>query len=198
MNQTVKNLKFSVVPKSDQLNSEQLILGPMTITVSDVTVAKSAEQPVSIFYADDPSRPFKPCKTMRRVLIAAWGEDGQAWIGKSMTLFNDPDVKWAGEAVGGIRISHLSHISSDIIKLKLSESRQKKKTYEIRRLAVDDGLDAHKQRLEASVTGGAESLKAAWIATPAHIRKTLGDAYKDELKARAEAIPAAASEGEFQ
>ena len=32
----ITNLRDTIVPKSDQLNSEQLIAGPMTITVTSV------------------------------------------------------------------------------------------------------------------------------------------------------------------
>ena len=53
-------------------------------------------------------------ETKRKVLVFAWGEDGTQWIGRSMTLFNKPDVKFGGVMVGGIRISHLSHIDHQI------------------------------------------------------------------------------------
>ena len=43
-----------------------------------------------------------------------------------MTLYADPDVKWAGTAVGGIRISHLSGIESQVM-LMLSETKGKRK-----------------------------------------------------------------------
>ena len=41
-----------------------------------------------------------------------------------MTLFRDEKVKWAGEEVGGIRVSHLSHIDKQL-KVALRESEQK-------------------------------------------------------------------------
>ena len=46
----VHDLRPTIVPKSDQLNAEQLLGGPMTVTVTDVRVSDSAEQPVSIHY----------------------------------------------------------------------------------------------------------------------------------------------------
>jgi len=33
------------------------------------------------------------------------------YIGRSLTLYNDPEVTWAGNAVGGIKISHATDIN---------------------------------------------------------------------------------------
>lgn len=134
MNATVEDLRATIVPKSDQLNSEQLLAGPITITVSEVRLSGGAEQPVVVHYAGENGRPFKPCLTMRKVLIHAWGADGRQWVGRSMTVYNDPTVKWAGEEVGGIRISHMTDIERDI-KVSLTTTRGKKAKYEVRRLS---------------------------------------------------------------
>ena len=133
MNATVEDLRATIVPKSDQLNSEQLLGGPLTITVSDVRLSGGADQPVVIHYAGENGRPYKPCLTMRKVLIHAWGPDGRQWPGRSMTLYNDPSVKWGGEEVGGIRISHMTDIERDI-RVSLTTTRGKKAKYEIKKL----------------------------------------------------------------
>lgn len=134
MNATVEDLRPTIVPKSDQLNSEQLLGGPITITVTDVRTTSSNEQPVVIHYAGENGRPYKPCLTMRKLLVHAWGANGLNWIGRSMTLFNDSTVKWAGEEVGGIRISHLTDIDRDL-RVSLTSTRGKKAKYDVRRLA---------------------------------------------------------------
>ncbi len=131
----ITDLRHTVVPKSDQLNAEQLLTADMTITVTDVRVGGGADQPVSIHYQNDDGRPFKPCKTMRKLLIFAWGEDGRRWIGKSMTLFNEPSVKFGGEVVGGIRISHLSDIEKDIA-VSLTSTKGKKAQHFVKRLVL--------------------------------------------------------------
>lgn len=117
-------IEKTIAPKSDQLNAEDLLTGPITVTVKSVRQG-SAEQP-AIIEIDGGRQPYKPCKTMRRVLIACWTSDVDSWTGRRMTLFCDPTVKWAGEEIGGIRISHLSHIDGEKI-LKLSESKGKRK-----------------------------------------------------------------------
>lgn len=142
-----RDLRPTIIPKSDQLNSEQLLTGTMTIRVTGVTVTTSAEQPVTIHYEGDDGRPYKPCKTMRKVLILAWGHDGSAWAGKSMTLFNDPAVKFGGQSVGGIRISHVSHIDRDIA-VSLTATKGKKTLHTIKAMkAAPDDSKAKAQRI---------------------------------------------------
>lgn len=57
----VTDLRATIVPKSDQLNAEQLLAGPMTVTITEVRVSESAEQPVIVHYENDgiayPARP---------------------------------------------------------------------------------------------------------------------------------------------
>lgn len=138
MSTDVSNLRSTIVPKSDQLNSEQLLAGPITITVTDVRIGASDEQPICVHYEGEEGRPFKPCKTMRKVLILAWGPDGREWIGKSMSLYCDPQVKFGGAEVGGIRISHMTDIERDIA-VSLTATKGKKALHTIRRLQVDNG-----------------------------------------------------------
>lgn len=133
-----RDLRPTIVPKSDQLNSEQLLTGALTIRVTGVTVTSNAEQPVTIHYEGDDGRPYKPCKTMRKVLILAWGHNGSEWAGKSMTLFHDPAVKFGGQSVGGIRISHVSHIERDIA-VALTATKGKKTLHTIKALKTARG-----------------------------------------------------------
>lgn len=124
----VSNLRDTILAKSDQLNADDIIGTGITITVTAVKRGDSAEQPVVIHYQGDNGRPYKPCKTMRRVLIAGWGENGAAWIGRSMTLYNEPSVKFGGVAVGGIRISHMTDIGNG---LRLTPNASKGKKQEV-------------------------------------------------------------------
>jgi hypothetical protein len=81
----------------------------------------------------DDGRPYKPGKSMRKVLVFAWGEDGSKWVGRTMTIYNKQDVKFGGVEVGGIRISGLSHIEADI-KLSLTSTRGKKEQFIIKKI----------------------------------------------------------------
>lgn len=124
------NLRDTIVPKSDQLNADDLIAGSMTVKITGVKRG-DAEQPVIV--ALENQRPYKPCKSMRRVLISAWGDDGSKWIGRSLTVYNDPEVKFGGVKVGGIRISHMSDISSDLV-MSLTATRGKRAEYRVAKL----------------------------------------------------------------
>ena len=141
MSTDVSDLRSTIIPKSDQLNSEQLLAGPMTVRVTDVRIGNSDEQPISVHYEGEAGRPFKPCKTMRKVLILAWGPDGREWAGKSMSLYCDPQVKFGGAEVGGIRISHLSDIDRDI-QVSLTATKGKKALHTIKRMQMQSGLSA--------------------------------------------------------
>lgn len=104
------DLRKTIEPKSDQLNADDLIGGAKTIKIRDVKVIDSETQPVSIYFDGDDNKPYKPSKGMRRVLVALWGTDAKSFVGRSLTLYRDDKVKFGGLEVGGIRISHASHI----------------------------------------------------------------------------------------
>ena len=120
------NLSDAIVAKSDQLNADDLLSGPRTFTIKEVRRGDN-DQPVSIVLAEFPAkRPFKPSKTVLRVLVYAFGEETDNWPPNvRMTLYRDASVKWAGQEIGGIRVSHLSHIGKQI-KVALAESKGKK------------------------------------------------------------------------
>lgn len=124
------DLRKTIIPKSDQLNSDDLISGPMIITVTKVSLLGDAEQPIAIGFEDNGGKPYKPCKSMRRVMVQAWGPDGNAYTGRSMALYRDPKVKWGGLEVGGIRISHMSDISGPMT-MALTETKQSRKPFTV-------------------------------------------------------------------
>lgn len=127
-----QSLAHTIVPKSDQANADDLIAAPVTVEILAVKQGDK-ESPVWIVTSGFDGRPWKPCKSMRRVLIAAWGEYGSQWVGKRVTLFCDPEVMYGGVKVGGIRISHMSHIESDLL-LSLTATRGKRKPFTVRKL----------------------------------------------------------------
>ena len=127
------DLTESIAPKSDQLNAEDLLTGPRTFTVERVSKG-SAEQPVDIHLVEFPGRPFRPSKTVRRILVNAWGPDANTYTGRRMTLYRDPAVKFGGMDVGGIRVSHLSHIDKPL-SVALTVSRGKRQAYTVKPLA---------------------------------------------------------------
>jgi hypothetical protein len=128
-------LRDTIEPKSDQLNYEDFRAGPRTLTIKTLKMG-SKEQPVIVVLEENGetlARPWKPCLSMRRVMIELWGDKGKCWIGKSLTLFGDESVLWAGKKAGGIRISHMSDIGGDRVVI-LSAARAKRIEYPVRLL----------------------------------------------------------------
>lgn len=126
-----------IAPKSDQLNADDLIGGPRTITVTRVTGNEgNAEQPVNVYFEGDDNKPFRPCKSMRRVMVKIWGADASKYVGRSMTLFRDPKVKWGGMEVGGIRISHMTGLQKPET-MALTETRSARKPYTVHPLQIE-------------------------------------------------------------
>lgn len=189
----VSKLGDTVIAKSDQLNADDLIGGPITVTVTSVSRGNS-EQPVVIGITGQ--RPYKPCKSMRRVLITAWGDDGRVWVGRSMTLYCDPDVMFGGVKVGGIRISHLSHIDSDLI-VGMNIKKGKKGAVSVKRMAVaaavpeisyEDYESANLPALRSAAMAGTDQLQATFGQLPKSANKTaLWTAHGESLKASAQA-----------
>jgi hypothetical protein len=126
----------TIVPKSDQLNADDLIGRTMTITATRVDINPTSEQPVAIHFEGDNGKPYKPGKSMRRVLVKVWGPDANAYSGKSMTLYCDEGVVFGGVKVGGIRISHMSHITAPVT-MALTEKKGSKKPFVVKPLAVE-------------------------------------------------------------
>lgn len=120
----------AIQAKSDQLNAIDLAGGPVTVRIVDVNQG-NADQPVNIITdVFGPSRPFKPSKTVLRVLVTGWNTtDTTTWVGQSMTLYRDPAVKWAGEAIGGIRVSAMTGLTKPlVIALPTSKGKTAKST----------------------------------------------------------------------
>lgn len=106
------DLTPSIIPKSDQVNADDLIAAPITYTIRDVRQG-STEQPIDILLVET-DRAYRPSKSMRRVLVTAWGANGSVYVGRRLTLYRDPKVRFGSDEVGGIKISHLSHIDKPL------------------------------------------------------------------------------------
>ena len=129
------DMRRTVIPKSDQLNADDLIGQTKTIKVTKVSLLEAADQPIAIGFEDDNGKPYKPCKSMRRVMVNIWGPDGNAYIGRAMTLYRDEKVMFGGVATGGIRISHMSHIDAPVT-MALTVARANRKPFTVQPLST--------------------------------------------------------------
>lgn len=181
------NMLASIAPKSDQLNADDLT-GGRTITVRITKVSGvTGEQPIAINYEGDNGKPYYPCKSMRRVLVNVWGVDGLAYVGRSLTLYCDPKVLFGGVAVGGIRISHMSHIDKDVT-MALTATRANRKPFTVKPLHSVTVHAPNQAAIDAARNAaikGTDALKAFWEGLTMAQQKSLKD-LMPELKIVAE------------
>lgn len=145
------DMTTTIVPKSDQINADDLIGGPRTITITKVTGNEgNADQPVNVFFDGDNGKPFRPCKSMRRVMVKIWGADASKYAGRSMTIYRDPKVKWGGMEVGGIRISHMEGLDKPEV-MALTETRAKRQPYTVQPLKVEPKADRAAEGVKALI-----------------------------------------------
>ena len=126
----MNNLDMSQVikGKSDQLNVDDIVGTQLMIQVENINITTDPKQPVQIFYIGS-AIPFKPCLTVRRILAALWGKDGNQWIGRFMNLYVDQDVDFGNQKqIGGLRVNALSNIEKRAT-IKLTARRGMKKEY---------------------------------------------------------------------
>lgn len=126
------DISQTTAPRSDQQNYDDYIAGPKTVTVTEVKQG-TVEQPVEIHLLEFPGRPYKPSKSMRRVLVAAWGAEASAYKGRRIRLKGDPTVKFGSNVVGGIKIDALSHIEKPL-SVSLTVTRGKRAPFAVQPL----------------------------------------------------------------
>ena len=84
--------------------------GEATVTVQKVgkvNIAKEGEEPEMKWLVrfEEFSKPMVLNSTnIKRLAKACQSEDTDDWAGKKVTLYVDPDVEFAGNVVGGLRI----------------------------------------------------------------------------------------------
>ena len=186
------DIRKSIEAKSDRLNAGDLIGKEITVRIEKVTEG-SAESPVAVYYEGCNGKPWYPAKTMRRAIVAAWGDVGNDWVGKSVTLFRDPEVIYGGVKVGGVRISAFSDIPNDLT-LMLTEKRGKKSKFEFKKLVVKEAPKA--ADITEQLPGAITAIRGA--KTEAALEKMLAHAkfvsLRDALGDRASELDAAVSE----
>jgi hypothetical protein len=170
------DMTASIAPRSDQINADDLLTGPVTVTISEVTEG-AAEQPFDFHLIEYPGRAYRPSKSMRRVIVKAWGGKTEAYHGKRLTIFNNPEIMFGRDKTGGIEISHLSDIPKAFT-MPLTKTRGRKNNFTVKPLAalVQDVVRDWQAEMDAVTDTAALSVLYA------EMRATPG-AYTDELQA---------------
>ena len=152
------DISDTLAPNSDQLDAVDLLGGPMTFTITEVSKGKE-DQPVNVHLAEFP-RVWRPGKSMRRVLASCWGADASVWVGRRVTLYCDESVTFGSDVVGGTRISHLSHLDK-ARKIPLLVKRGKSATFTVQPLVEQAAPPEPTAEQVAACTDQGE-LKTMW------------------------------------
>ena len=149
-------MRVTIEKKTDQLNYEDFLGGVTRVVTIAGVKAGTKEQQYDVAIEGD-QRVWRPAVTVLKLLVEAWGDDATVWVGRQARLYGDPEVTFGRDKVGGIRVSHLSHISKPVV-ASLTETRGKRKRH-----VVDPLTDA--ERIAA--------LRAEWQAADPERRKVI-------------------------
>ena len=156
----MNDMRSTIIPKSDQQNYDDLLGGQTkTIKITGVKIT-GGDQPVALHFEGDEGKPYKPGKSMRRVLVQVWGSDANKYIGRCMTLYGDPKVRFGGAEVGGIRISHMSDITEPVT-MALTATRAQRKPFTVKPLVTVGTKPDESKADQASFDTAIEKVKKA-------------------------------------
>lgn len=172
-------MKITAEPRSDQYNADDFIGGPRDFTVTGVR-AGTAEQKYDILL-DGETRCWRPPLTVLRLLLAAWGDDATAWSGKRVRLFRDPTIRFGKDAMGGIRVSHISGIDKPMT-VALTSTRGKRATHTVQPLAETPVAQPDPSPDEIAACTDLDVLKKWWYESTPATREQI-NARVTELKA---------------
>lgn len=195
----MSTLSEALAPRSDQLNADELIAGPRTLKLTGGKITSDGrQQRMTLSYEGDNGKPFKPCKTMGRAMVMLWKLTDEGFTeqvkGKSVRVYRDPEVTFGAEGqVGGIRISHVSHIEK-ATSVKLTVSQGKKAIFTFHPMPTDASANRSDQAATETTIDDArdaianaatlDDLKRVWL------MKIMAP-FRDELKAEMEERKAA-------
>jgi hypothetical protein len=189
------DISSTLVGKSAQLDNVDLMGGPRDFTVVEAVVREGHEQPLVVTLAEY-DRPWLPGVTMRRLIAAMWGQESDAYKGRRVRLYRDPDVTFGKDKTGGTRISHASHIDNAIT-VSLPTSKGKFGAFMVQPLpdaprseSVAQGATSAEPTLEAVTTcTDLDALKVMW--------KASGPERREQITARVAEIKATTVQGEL-
>lgn len=168
----------TLAPKSQQLDNIDLTHGPRTFTVERVERRDSVDQPLWIYLVEF-DRPWPPNVNMRRVIAHVWGKESDVWIGRRLTLFRDPRIKFGSDTTGGTRISHMSHLERKA-EIPVLASKGRPASYTVEPLVEELVSEDWPARI-ATCTDRDELAQWWQVADPRH--RKLIEARATELKA---------------
>lgn len=101
--------KVSEILSSNWLRKEDLDdpVGGEELTIKKVTeelVGADQQSKWAVHWREKGMLPMLLNKTNLRLLAAMFGDDTDDWIGKTVEVYHDPTISYAGQLVGGLRV----------------------------------------------------------------------------------------------
>ena len=171
-------MRITAEPRSDQWNVDDFAGGPITFTIGAVIEGK-AEQKYDIELVEGQGRVWRPPLTMLRVLKAAWGDESEQWRGRRVTLFNDPEVTFGKDKVGGIRIAAMSHIDKPLV-TSVTKARGKRAPFTVQPLTETAPTTSGPTPADIAACTDKDELRAMWQHATPELRAQI-EARKAEL-----------------
>jgi hypothetical protein len=157
-------VRVTIEKKTDQLNYEDFLGGvTRVVTIAGVKVG-TKEQQYDIAIEGD-NRVWRPAVTVLKLLVAAWGDDATEWVGRRAMLYGDPTVRFGSSVVGGIRVSHVSHIDKPVT-ASLTETRGKRKSHTVEPLPDAPAKPAAPSEADVNASTDRALLRDWWGAYP--------------------------------
>jgi len=189
-------LQQALAPKSDQLNADDLIAANKIIVISGVNINLGSEQKIIINYQGDNGKPWKPSKGMGRVLTELLGGDPDKWVGETVELFRNKEIRFGKEKCGGIQIAGMSAVRN-VTTLLITTAKGKKSSITIQPIAAAGSQQQHRVqapasqpeqpnakrecavKLKAAVNYGSLAVDEVWAMVPVELRADMEAFYKE-------------------
>ena len=171
----------ALAPTSDQLDAIELV-NPRTFTIDAGSgLGKREGKTVAEIRLADFPRVWRPSKGMLDVLAACWGTDAKQWVGHRVTVYNDPEVTFGRDKVGGIRISHLSHIDKARAVTIRASGAGRKQPWLVEPL-IESAPEPEPTAEQVTASTDSDALRAMWQASGVERRAQI-EARVSELNA---------------
>lgn len=181
------DITSALAPKSDQLDAIELVT-PRTFTIDTGSRLGNRDgQAVAEIRLVDFPRVWRPSKGMLDVLAQVWGTNAAEWVGNSITLYNDPEVRFGPDKVGGVRIAAMTGIDKETtLSIRGSGQGARKKPWRVKPLADAPAIDITTYTPALEQATNVDALKTAFFAAPPAVQKdprfiAAKDKRKDEL-----------------
>ena len=178
-------MKITAEPRSDQINADDFLGSPRTYTIAGVRPG-TAEQKYDVLLAGE-DRVWRPPLTVLRLLMAAWGDEADVWKGRQVTLYRDASVKFGPDDVGGIRVSHMSHLPGNKpFSATVTVKRGRRAPIKVQPL-VDTPTPTGPTAADVAACTDEQTLRDMW-------KRTSDPAIHDAIRARVEQLRLAGGE----